>query len=378
MKISYNWLLQYLDTDKKPEELSTILTNIGLEVEGMDDWVSVKGGMKGVLTGEVKTCERHPNADRLFVTTVDTGDKELHKIVCGAPNVEAGQKVVVATPGAVLDFRGEEFLIKKTKIRGEVSEGMICAEDELGLGESHEGIIVLPEDTAVGIPANRYFDVEYDTVFEIGLTPNRIDGGSHFGAARDLAAYFNLFRSNRAKLPSVKEFKEENDSLHIPVIIENEQDCIRYSGLTISGVEVKESPQWLKNRLKAIGLTPLNNVVDITNYVLHESGQPLHAFDADKIAGRKVIVKNLPDKTKFTTLDEEERELSDKDLMICDTKKGMCIAGVFGGLGSGVNGKTKNIFLESACFNPVSIRKTSRRHDLQTDASFRFERGSDP
>lgn len=378
MKISYNWLLQYLDTDKKPEELSTILTNIGLEVEGMDDWVSVKGGMKGVLTGEVKTCERHPNADRLFVTTVDTGDRELHKIVCGAPNVEAGQKVVVATPGAVLDFRGEEFLIKKTKIRGEVSEGMICAEDELGLGESHEGIIVLPEDTPLGIPANRYFDVEYDTVFEIGLTPNRIDGGSHFGAARDLAAYFNLFRSNRAKLPSVKEFKEENDSLHIPVIIENEQDCIRYSGLTISGVEVKESPQWLKNRLKAIGLTPLNNVVDITNYVLHESGQPLHAFDADKIAGGKVIVKNLPDKTKFVTLDEEERELSDKDLMICDTKKGMCIAGVFGGLGSGVNGKTKNIFLESACFNPVSIRKTSRRHDLQTDASFRFERGSDP
>lgn len=378
MKISYNWLLQYLDTDKKPEELSTILTNIGLEVEGMYDWVSVKGGMKGVLTGEVKTCERHPNADRLFVTTVDTGDKELHKIVCGAPNVEAGQKVVVATPGAVLDFKGEEFLIKKTKIRGEVSEGMICAEDELGIGESHEGIIVLPEDTPLGIPANRYFDVEYDTVFEIGLTPNRIDGGSHFGAARDLAAYFNLFRSNRAKLPSVNEFKEENDSLHIPVVIENEQDCIRYSGLTLSGVEVKESPQWLKNRLKAIGLTPLNNVVDITNYVLHESGQPLHAFDADKIAGGKVIVKNLTDKTKFVTLDEEERELSDKDLMICDAEKGMCIAGVFGGLGSGVNGKTKNIFLESACFNPVSIRKTSRRHDLQTDASFRFERGSDP
>ncbi|MBN1387351.1 MAG: phenylalanine--tRNA ligase subunit beta [Bacteroidales bacterium] len=378
MKISYNWILEYLITDKKPEELDTILTNIGLEVEGMEDWISVKGGLRKVITGEVKTCKLHPNADKLFLTTVDIGSGDHLRIVCGAPNVKAGQKVAVAIPGAVINLKGENFEIKRSKIRGEISEGMICAEDELGLGDSHEGIMVLPEDTPVGIPAHEVFHVEYDTVFEIGLTPNRIDGGSHFGVARDLNAYFNMFKPSSISLPSVEEFKVDNDSRHIPVVIENESDCIRYSGLTISGVDVKESPEWLKNRLKAIGLSPLNNIVDITNYVLHESGQPLHAFDADKIAGNKVIVRNLPEKSKFITLDEEERELSSSDLMICDVEKGMCIAGVFGGSGSGVTDQTQNIFLESACFNPVAIRKTARRHDLHTDASFRFERGSDP
>lgn len=378
MKISYNWILEYLATDKKPEELATILTNIGLEVEGMEDWISVKGGLQKVVTGEVKTCKKHPNADKLFLTTVDIGAVDHLSIVCGAPNVEAGQKVAVATPGAILNYKGDSFEIKRSKIRGEISEGMICAEDELGIGDSHEGIMVLPDDTPVGIPAHEVFHVEYDTVFEIGLTPNRIDGGSHFGVARDLNAYFNMFKASSVSLPSVENFKVDNNSRHIPVIIENESNCIRYSGLTVSGVHVKESPEWLKNRLKAIGISPLNNIVDITNFVLHESGQPLHAFDADRIAGEKVIVKNLPGKTKFITLDEEERELSSNDLMICDADKGMCIAGVFGGMNSGVTDQTRNVFLESACFNPVSIRKTARRHDLQTDASFRFERGSDP
>jgi len=378
MKISYNWILEYLTTDKKPEELATILTNIGLEVEGMEDWISVKGGLQKVVTGEVKTCKKHPNADKLFLTTVDIGTGDHLRIVCGAPNVEAGQKVAVATPGAILNYEGDSIEIKRSKIRGEVSEGMICSESELGIGDSHEGIMVLPDDTIIGIPAHEIFHVEYDTVFEIGLTPNRIDGGSHFGVARDLNAYFNMYKASSIALPSVENFKADDDSRHIPVTIENESDCIRYSGLTISGVNVKESPEWLKNRLKAIGLSPLNNIVDITNYVLHESGQPLHAFDADKIAGEKVIVKNLSEKTRFITLDEEERELSSRDLMICDAEKGMCIAGVFGGKGSGVTDQTRTVFLESACFNPVSIRKTARRHDLHTDASFRFERGSDP
>ncbi|MDT8400369.1 MAG: phenylalanine--tRNA ligase subunit beta [Bacteroidales bacterium] len=378
MKISYNWIRDYLKTDKQADELSPILTNIGLEVEAMEDWISVKGGLKGVITGEVKTCGKHPNADKLFVTTVDTGSGEHLRIVCGAPNVEAGQKVLVATPGTVLDYQGMPFELKRSKIRGEISEGMICAEDELGLGSSHEGIMVLPPDTPVGISAHEIFPVEYDTIFEIGLTPNRIDSGSHFGVARDLNAYFNLFKPSRISLPSVDSFRVDNNLRPVPVIIENETDCIRYSGLTISGIKVKESPDWLKNRLKAIGLSPLNNVVDITNYVLHESGQPLHAFDADKIAGNRISVKNLPDKTSFISLDDQHRELSEKDLMICDDEKGLCIAGVFGGKGSGVRDKTVNIFLESACFNPVSIRKTARRHDLHTDASFRFERGSDP
>lgn len=378
MKISYNWLQQYLMTDKKPLELSSILTNIGLEVEGMEDWVSVKGGLRGVVTGQVKTCQKHPGADKLFLTTVDTGSGDLLSIVCGAPNVRQGQKVLVATPGTVLDYKGEGLVIKKSKIRGELSEGMICAEDELGLGDSHDGIMILPEDSPLGIPAHEMFNIEYDTVFEIGLTPNRIDGGSHYGVARDLAAYFNMFRSSKATLPSVEGFGIDDKSRQIPVIIENKHDCIRYSGLTISDVRVEESPLWLKNRLKAIGLGPVNNIVDISNYVLHECGQPLHAFDADRIAGQQVIIKNLPEKTRFTSLDKQERELSASDLMICDAEKALCIAGVFGGIESGVTGQSRNIFLESACFRPVSVRKTARRHDLHTDASFRFERGSDP
>jgi len=378
MKISYNWLRQYIDIDTEPEELSVILTNIGLEVEGMEEWVSVEGGLKGIVIAEVMECEPHPNADKLSLTKVDIGSGELLNIVCGAPNVAAGQKVPVATIGTALKFGDDEFVIKKSKIRGELSEGMICAEDELGLGTSHEGIMVLNDDAPVGKAGAEYFPVEYDTIFEIGLTPNRIDGGSHYGVARDLAAWFNQKGICSAKKPDISSFKIENNSRLIPVVVENTIDCPRYTGLTISNIKVAESPDWLKIRLKSIGLEPINNIVDITNYVNHEIGQPLHAFDADKINGGKVIVKNLPEKAKFISLDEKERELSSRDLMICDAEGGMCIGGVFGGIGSGVAFETKNIFLESAYFNPVSIRKSARRHDLNTDASFRFERGVDP
>jgi len=377
MKISYNWIKQYLDIDNSPAELSEILTNIGLEVEGMEDWVSIEGGLEGIIIGEVTECNPHPNADKLSITKVDIGLNEPLHIVCGAPNVARGQKVPVATIGTKLKFNNNELVIKRSKIRGELSEGMICAEDELGLGSSHEGIMVLPASAVVGTEGSDYFPVERDTIFEIGLTPNRIDGASHYGVARDLAAYFNLQKKSAALKPDISTFKVDNTDNVIPVIVENTRDCPRYTGITISNISVKESPDWLKNRLKSIGLTPINNVVDITNYVLHEIGQPLHAFDADKIEGGKVIVRNLPDKTKFISLDEMERELSGKDLMICDSKGGMCIGGVFGGLRSGVNFETKNIFLESAYFNPVSIRKSARRHDLNTDASFRFERGAD-
>ncbi len=377
MKISYNWIKQYLDIDNNPAELSEILTNIGLEVEGMEDWMSVEGGLEGIIIGEVVECHPHPNADKLSITKVDIGLYEPLNIVCGAPNVARGQKVPVATIGTRLKFNDNELIIKKSKIRGELSEGMICAEDELGLGTSHEGIMILPENSVIGTEASDYFKVERDTVFEIGLTPNRIDGASHYGVARDLAAYFNLQKEATAIKPDISAFKVDNTDNVIPVTVENTRDCPRYTGLTISNVCVKESPDWLKNRLKSIGLAPINNIVDVTNYVLHEIGQPLHAFDADKIEGGRVIVKNLPDKTKFISLDEIERELSDKDLMICDASRGMCIGGVFGGMGSGVNFETKNIFLESAYFNPVSIRKSARRHDLNTDASFRFERGCD-
>ncbi len=316
----------------------------------------------------------------LPVTTVNIGGEQSLQIVCGAPNVAAGQKVPIATVGTMV-YKGEEsFEIKKSKIRGELSEGMICAEDELGLGTDHEGIMVLDANAVPGSPASSYFKIEKDFIFEIGLTPNRIDSGSHFGVARDLAAYLNLNNGSaeKAALPSVSGFKPDNNSNVYEVIIENETDCPRYSGITISGVTISESPDWLKNRLRAIGLNPINNVVDITNFVQNESGQPLHAFDADQVDGKKVIIKNLPEKTKFITLDGVERTLSGKDLMICNTKEGMCIAGVFGGIKSGVTGNTKNIFLESAYFNPVSIRKTSKRHGLKTDASFRFERGADP
>ena len=380
MKISYNWIKDYLKIDLEPAKVAVILTGIGLEIEGMEEWVSVKGGLEGVVIGEVLTCKKHPDADKLSVTTVDIGAQQPVQIVCGAPNVAAGQKVPVATIGTIL-YKGDESLeIKKSKIRGELSEGMICAEDELGLGNSHEGIMVLDSNAKPGTPAKNYFNVARDVVFEIGLTPNRIDSGSHYGVARDLAAYLNLnenFAGN-AVLPSLSGFKSDNNDNPYEVIIENTSDCPRYSGIIISDITVSESPEWLKNRLKAVGLNPINNVVDITNFVQHEIGQPLHAFDADKITGRKVIIRNLPDKSKFITLDNNERSLSSKDLMICNQEKGMCIAGVFGGIESGVTSATKNIFLESAYFNPVAIRKTSKRHGLKTDASFRFERGADP
>jgi phenylalanyl-tRNA synthetase beta chain len=380
MKISYNWLKEYIKLDLDSHSLGEILTGIGLEVEGIEHWESVKGGLKGIIIGEVLTCKKHPGADKLWVTTVNTGGAEPLQIVCGAPNVEAGQKVPVAVPGTRV-FKGDETIeIKKSKIRGEVSEGMICAEDELGLGTGHEGIMVLDPDALPGTPASDYFKIINDTIFEIGLTPNRIDSGSHFGVARDLAAYLNLNtdKSFRAQLPTVDKFIPDRRENRFEVIIENLTDCPRYSGITISDVTVKESPGWLKTRLRSIGLNPINNIVDITNFVQHEIGQPLHAFDADKITGNKVIIKNLPANTKFVTLDEYERELSSRDLMICNASEGMCIAGVFGGIKSGVTTSTRNIFLESAHFNPVAIRKTSKRHGLQTDASFRFERGTDP
>jgi phenylalanyl-tRNA synthetase beta chain len=380
MKISYNWIKDYLKIDLEPEKISEILTAIGLEIEGMEEWVSVKGGLEGVIIGEVLTCKKHPDADKLSVTTVNIGGTQPLQIICGAPNVAAGEKVPVATIGTIV-FKGDESLeIKKSKIRGELSEGMICAEDELGLGSSHEGIMVLDKDAIPGTSAARYFKISKDTVFEIGLTPNRIDSGSHFGVARDLAAYLNLNNGLdiRAKLPSVSAFKPDNNNNPYEVKIENPTDCPRYTGITISGVTIGESPDWLRNKLRAVGLNPINNVVDITNFVQHEVGQPLHSFDADKMEDKKVIIRNLPDKSKFITLDNVERSLSSRDLMICNSKEGMCIAGVFGGIKSGITSSTKNIFLESAYFNPVAIRKTSKRHGLKTDASFRFERGADP
>jgi phenylalanyl-tRNA synthetase beta chain len=378
MKISYCWLKEYIDIDIAPEELAQILTSIGLEVEAMEKVEAVKGGLKGVVIGEVKTCEKHPDADKLTITTVNIGQSELLNIVCGAPNVATGQKVAVATIGTTLYFNDQEITLKKTKIRGQLSEGMICAEDELGLGSSHNGIMVLDPKAPIGMPAAEYFKLEDDYQFEIGLTPNRIDAASHFGVARDLAAFLNLKGSIKANKPSVDNFRIDNNNLFIPVEIENIEACPRYSGITISNVKVGPSPEWLQTKLRSVGLNPINNVVDITNYVLYEIGQPLHAFDADRIEGKKVIVKPLSQNTTFITLDEVERKLSDEDLMICNIKEGMCIAGVFGGNKSGVTEQTQNIFLESACFNPVWVRKTAKRHGLSTDASFRFERGSDP
>ncbi len=380
MKLSYNWLKQYIDLDVDPHELSTILTDIGLEVEGMEKFQSVKGGLEGVVIGEVLTCKPHENADKLSVTTVKVGDKVL-PIVCGAPNVAEGQKVLVATVGTVLYDGDNEFKIKKAKIRGEVSEGMICAEDELGLGTSHDGIMVLPDDAPVGKPAKEYIKIEEDWVYEIGLTPNRSDAASHIGSARDLVAGLNQLKNTRnykLHIPPVDDFTVDNHDLDIDVIVEDTDACPRYSGVTLTGIEVKESPEWLQNRLKAIGLRPINNIVDITNFVLHETGHPLHAFDAAKIKGNKVVVKKLPSDTPFVTLDEMERKLHPQDLMICNEEEGMCIAGVFGGAESGVTEKTTSVFLESAYFDPTHIRKTSKRHTLQTDASFRFERGADP
>ncbi|HNS29940.1 MAG TPA: phenylalanine--tRNA ligase subunit beta [Tenuifilaceae bacterium] len=378
MKISYRWLKDYVDFSESPEELAQILTSIGLEVEWIEKIEAVRGGLKGVVVGEVKTCTKHPNADNLTLTTVDVGGAELLNIVCGAPNVAIGQKVPVATIGTTLYFNDQEITLKKTKIRGELSEGMICAEDELGLGSSHEGIMVLNPNATVGMPAADYFNLEDDYQLEIGLTPNRIDAASHFGVARDLAAYLGMRGKAKAIRPSVDGFKVDNNSLHIPIEIVNPEACPRYSGVTISNVEVGPSPQWLVKKLRAIGLNPINNVVDVTNFVLHEIGQPLHAFDADKIEGKKVIVKPLPANTPFITLDGMERKLHCEDLMICNASEGMCIAGVFGGTKSGVTEATKNIFLESAHFSPTWVRRTAKRHGLNTDASFRFERGSDP
>ena len=378
MKISYNWLRQYIRTDLPAREVGEILTNIGLEVEGMEEVQSVRGGLEGVVVGEVLRCEKHPDADTLTICHVNLGEGEPVQIVCGAPNVAAGQKVPVATVGTILYPDETGFAIKKAKIRGVHSMGMICAEDELGLGSSHEGIMVLDPGTAPGTPAADYFEVENDVVFEIGLTPNRIDGASHLGVARDLAAYLSQKGKAEVQWPSVEGFKSDNNKLHIPVEIEEKAGCKRYSGLTISGLTVRESPAWLQKRLRSIGQTPINNVVDITNYVLHESGQPLHAFDAAEVTGNKVVVKCMPEGTPFVTLDEVERSLLATDLVISNTREAMCIAGVFGGIKSGVTEKTSAIFLESACFDPVYIRKSAKHHLLNTDASFRFERGSDP
>ena len=380
MKISYNWLQQFLKIDWPAEQTGELLTDLGLEIEGIDSFQSVKGGLQGIVVGEVLTCEQHPNADRLKITTVNIGEDAPLQIVCGAPNVAKGQKVPVATIGTTLyTDEGEAWTIKKGKIRGEESHGMICAEDELGLGASHDGIMVLESKTKVGTQAADLFDVENDLVFEIGLTPNRADAMSHFGVARDLKAGLLQQEINTELItPSVSSFHVENRTLKIDIDVQNKTLAPRYCGVTISGIKVEDSPLWLQNRLEAIGLAPKNNIVDITNYVLHELGQPLHAFDAAKIAGNKVVVKTLPKGTKFITLDEVERELHEEDLMICDDEKPMCIAGVFGGINSGVTESTTSIFLESAYFNPVSIRKTAKRHAMNTDASFRFERGIDP
>ncbi|MDC9721324.1 MAG: phenylalanine--tRNA ligase subunit beta [Urechidicola sp.] len=381
MKISYNWLKQFLKVDWEAEKTGELLTDLGLEVEGIEIVESIKGSLKGIVVGEVLTCDQHPNADRLKVTTVNIGGDAPVQIVCGAPNVAAGQKVPVATIGTLLyDDKGESFKIKKGKIRGEESFGMICAEDELGLGQSHDGIMVLDADLKVGTPCAEVFKIESDEVFEIGLTPNRADAMCHYGVARDLRAGM-IQQGVQLELisPSVSDFHVDTRSLRIDVEVDDKNLAPRYSGITISGITVDDSPEWLQNRLKSIGLTPKNNIVDITNYVLHELGQPLHAFDATKIKGDKILVKTLPQGTKFTTLDEVERELHQDDIMICDGESNpMCIAGVFGGIDSGVTENTTRIFLESAYFNPVSIRKSAKRHALNTDASFRFERGIDP
>ena len=380
MKISYNWLKQFIKLDWDAEKTGNLLTDLGLEIEGIEDFVSIKGGLKGVVVGHVIECEQHPNADRLKVAKVDIGTHGIVQIVCGASNITINQKVPVATIGTTLyDENGSPWKIKKGKIRGEESHGMICAEDELGLGKNHEGIMVLNNDLIPGTLCSTIFNIENDQIFEIGLTPNRADAMSHWGVARDLKA--GLLRNNVSLeliTPSNSSFRVENRTHKIDVQVEKNHLAPRYCGVTISGIKVIESPQWLQNRLKAIGLTPINNIVDITNYVLHELGQPLHAFDSSKISGDKVVVKTVKKGTKFTTLDGLERELHEDDLMICDIEKPMCIAGVFGGIDSGVTDVTESIFLESAYFNPVSIRKTAKRHGLNTDASFRFERGIDP
>ena len=382
MTVAYNWLKEYIDITESPEELGKILTSTGLEVEIVAPYETVKGGMAGLVVGHILTCEKHPNADKLSRTTVDVGRDKPLQIVCGAPNVAQGQKVVVAVAGTTLyPSKGDPFVIKSAKIRGELSEGMICAEDEIGLGENHSGIIVLADNVRAGTSASEYFNIQTDHVLEIGLTPNRADATSHIGVARDIKAATR----REIRWPSVDEFRIDNEDFTIPVEVENTEACPRYSAVTLRGITVKESPPWLQNRLRSIGLAPVNNVVDITNFVLHETGQPLHAFDAAAIKGNKVIVKTLPEGTRFTTLDNKVRTLLPTDLMICNAGKGkdgeeegMCIAGVFGGAHSGITATTQNIFLESAHFSPSYVRKTSLHHQLKTDASFRFERGTDP
>ena len=379
MNISYNWLKDYLDFDLQPDEVAAALTSIGLETGGVEEVQTIKGGLEGLVIGEVLTCEEHPNSDHLHITTVNVGGAEPLQIVCGAPNVAAGQKVVVAVNGTKLYDGDECFTIKRSKIRGVESNGMICAEDEIGIGTDHAGIIVLPADAVVGTPAKEYYNVKSDYVLEVDITPNRVDATSHFGVARDLAAYLKQNgKPANLKRPSVDAFKIDDEVPAIEVVVENKEACLRYSGITIKNVTVKESPEWLQNRLKVIGLRPINNVVDITNYILHGVGQPLHSFDADKIKGNKVVVRSATEGAKFVTLDGVERTLTDRDLMICNVEEPMCIAGVFGGLESGVTEQTKNVFLESATFHPTWIRKTARRFGLNTDASFRYERGLDP
>ena len=379
MNISYNWLKEFVDFDLKPLELADALTSIGLEVGGVEEIQAIKGGLEGLVIGEVLTCEPHHNSDHMHVTTVNLGNGDPVQIVCGAPNVATGQKVVVATIGTKLYDGDDCFTIKKSKLRGIDSCGMICAEDEIGIGTDHSGIIVLPEDAVVGTPAKDYYNIKSDYVLEVDITPNRADACSHYGVARDLYAYL-VQRGIPTQLhkPSVDAFKVDNNDLDISVTIENGDACPRYAGITIKGVTVKESPDWLQNHLRMIGLRPINNIVDITNYILFAYGHPMHCFDADKIKGNQVIVKTLPEGTPFITLDGVERKLSDRDLMICNAEEPMCIGGVFGGLESGTTQETKNVFLESAYFHPTWIRKTARRHGLSTDASFRYERGIDP
>jgi phenylalanyl-tRNA synthetase beta chain len=380
MKISYNWLSEYLMEIPEPEKLSSILTSVGLEVESLEKFEEVKGGFEGLVIGEVTECIKHPEADKLSITKVNIGTKEL-QIVCGAPNVAIGQKVVVATVGTTIHpLIGEAVTMKKAKIRGQESYGMICAEDEIGMGESHEGIIILPKDVKTGSKASAYFTPYSDWIFQLGITPNRMDAMSHLGIARDVCAYLSHHnkKSTAIKSPFKNNFKVDDQKLSIEVIIENQESCQRYSGVSISNIKVAESPKWLQQKLKSIGLCPVNNIVDITNYLLHETGQPLHAFDADEIKERKVIVKNLPEGTSFVTLDEKERKVNAEDLMICNGKEEpMCFGGVFGGINSGVKDTTTNVFLESAWFEQKSIRKTSLRHNLRTDASSRFEKGVD-
>ena len=380
MNISYNWLKKYIDFDLTPDEVAAALTSTGLETGSVEEVESIRGGLRGIVIGKVLTCEEHPNSDHLHITTVDLGDGQATQIVCGAPNVAAGQTVVVATVGTTLyGPEGEEFQIKKSKIRGVESFGMICAEDEIGVGTSHDGIIVISEDVKPGTPAAEHFGLTSDYVLEVDLTPNRIDAASHYGVARDLGAWLACHsKPSRLTRPSVDAFAVENPQRGIKVTVENSEACPRYCGVTVTGVTVKESPKWLQDLLSAIGLRPINNIVDITNYLLHAMGQPLHCFDAAKIAGGEVIVRNAVQGAKFVTLDGVEHTLDSRDLMICTTRKPMCIAGVFGGLDSGVTESTTTVFLESAYFNPTSVRKTARRHGLNTDSSFRFERGVDP